>query len=186
MDLIAAAAVGAALAMDAMTAAVSCGLKNKGRRSRAALLTAALFGVFQALMPVLGWSIGKVGSGWIGNYDHIAAFVILVLLGIKMIVDSRNEKHSGFSAQGLRELLLLSIATSIDALALGITLPATVGADTSWSMLTAVLVIGVVTFVMSFAGYYFGSAFRGGRGFYAGLIGGVLLIGIGIKTLLAG
>ncbi len=186
MDYLSAAALGAALAADASAAAMTSGIKNNGYRLKGALLTGGSFAVFQTIMPVLGWSIGKVGGGFFDRFDHIAAFGILVFLGVKMLYDFRTDKTVGVCNSSIKELLVLSAATSIDALAAGVALPAAVGADSPIKMLNTVLIIGGVTFVMSVAGYYLGGRLRRFHAGAAGAAGGIVLIVLGVKTLLAG
>lgn len=185
MDIISAAAIGTALASDAMAASFSRGMKNKGNRAYEAFITASFFALFQMIMPILGWSIGKVGSGFISGTDHIIAFIILILLGIKMITDSNKDKTVAFN-NNKKELLLLSFATSIDALASGIILPVSVGAVKPVYMLYTVLIIGLITFILSYTGYSFGSTFKNFKPRYAETAGGIVLILTGVKTLLAG
>ena len=179
MDYLSAAALGAALAADASAAAMTSGIKNNGYRLKGALLTGGSFAVFQTIMPVLGWSIGKVGGGFFDRFDHIAAFGILVFLGVKMLYDFRTDKTVGVCNSSIKELLVLSAATSIDALAAGV-------ADSPIKMLNTVLIIGGVTFVMSVAGYYLGGRLRRFHAGAAGAAGGIVLIVLGVKTLLAG
>lgn len=187
MEYISAAAIGSALAMDATAVSVSCGIKNRGKRLQTAVLTASAFGIFQMVMPILGWSIGKVGSSIISEFDHITAFIILLFMGIKMFFDAKSQDEPSSSYNGkTKELILLALATSIDALASGIVLPVSVGADSPYDMTCAVLIIGAITFLMSFTGYYCGSSIRGIKPQYAEIIGGTVLIIIGIKTLLTG
>ncbi len=179
MDYVSAAIIGIALAMDAMAVSITCGMNGKNKGS--AFLTAFLFGVFQALMPVLGWSIGKVGSNIISSFDNITAFAILFFLGVKMIIDSRKQDYS--IEFGVKNLIILAAATSIDALVSGITLPTSVGANTPLYMLEAVVIIGMITFMLSLSGYFIGSRFKRARPVYAGFTGGIILMLIGIKTL---
>ncbi len=182
MDYLSALALGTALAMDAAAASITCGMVGKQKPTwYAALLPAGVFGMFQMLMPVLGWSIGKVGSSVAADFDHIAAFLILLFLGTKMLLDARHP-----SGKPVGSLWLLALATSIDALAAGITLPTAVGAAAPMAMFQAVLCIGGVTFAWSLLGYWLGSRFRRINAAYTGMAGGAMLILIGIKTLLTG
>lgn len=179
MDYVSASVIGMALAMDAMAVSITCGMNGKNKSSE--FLTAFLFGFFQMLMPVLGWSIGKVGSDIITAFDNITVFAILLFLGIKMLIDSKRQDYSvDFS---FKNLIILAVATSIDALASGITLPVSVRANTPLYMLETVLIIGTITFILSLLGYIIGNRFRKARPVYAGMTGGIMLILIGIKTL---
>ena len=179
MDIISAAALGASLAADAMAASFARGTKSGGSSKD------ALEAAFQMLMPLLGWSIGKVGSGMFSGFDHIIAFVILLFLGIKMIADSGRDRTAE-SSGGRKELFLLAFATSIDALASGIALPVSLGAVRPADMFLAIGIIGAVTFVLSLTGYILGGRLRSGRMRYAGCIGGIMLIIIAVRTLISG
>ncbi len=186
MDVLSAFAAALSLAADAMAVSVCCGLKSAANYKKTALITAFMFGSFQMLMPVLGWSIGRVGSGALGSGQRIAAFLILLLLGIKMLFDARKDQTAGISVITPKELFLFSVATSIDALALGAVLPVAVGADTPLRLALSVIMIGAVTFILSFGGFHFGRCFRHFRPAHAEIAGGVILIALGIKVLIAG
>ena len=174
------------LAMDAFAASVASGSAARGRwKWTDAFRLAALFGFFQALMPVIGWRAGLNFKDLIQPYDHWLAFVLLCGIGGKMIYDDlkTNEEtdESGGEASksgGILSLLVLAVATSIDALAVGFSL------TFLSSILKPVLTIGLVTFALSLAGAYLGHRYRRfGRG-KARLAGGLILIGIGIKILI--
>lgn len=182
MDLLSAAALGTALAMDAMTVSVIYGMNVHGSRVKGSLVTAGTFAFFQMFMPILGWSIGKVGIPMLSGREKIAAFAILVFLGVKMIIDSRSKNKT--CTGGAKGLLLAAVATSIDALASGIVLPVSVGAVNGADVFCAAAIIGAVTFAISFGGYFFGSVFRRVDPVIASAVGGAILILIGIKTLI--
>ena len=186
MDLLSTAAIGTALAADAMAVSFSRGMQTERRRIKEALITALSFGIFQMIMPVLGWSIGKVGRNAVMGVDHFIAFFILLFLGIKMLLDARRSKPLAVDGGGYRELLLLSVATSIDALASGMILPVSVGADRPSALFTAVLLIGLITFVLSFAGFCSGGTVRSFKPQFAEAFGGIVLLVIAVKTLLTG
>lgn len=179
MDYVSAAGLGTALSMDAMAVSITCGMN--GRNKKTAFLTAFLFGAFQMGMPVLGWSIGKVGSDMIAAFDNIAAFSILVFLGVKMLIDSKKQDNT--LGMEVKDIIILAVATSIDALVSGITLPVSVKADTPVYMLEAVLIIGTITFILSLSGYIIGNRFKNAKPVCAGVAGGIMLILIGVKTL---
>lgn len=187
MDFVSAVGIGTALAADASAVSLSYGSSNKHYSVKTAVITALTFGIFQMLMPVLGWSIGKVGSTFVQSYDHWIAFAILAFLGIKMIYDSRHrsERDCPQSLQ-IRVLIAMAFATSIDALTAGIILPSAVGADTPFTMFLTVSIIGAVTFLLSFIGFFLGRRFRTLSPKTAEIFGGAVLIIIGIKTLLIG
>ncbi len=189
MDYVSAVLLGAALAADASAVSVSFGMKyrkNWGGTLKTAAVTAACFGFFQMIMPVLGWSIGKVGSSAFESIDHIIAFIILLILGVKMLFDARNDDELSLQSFSLKALLALAVATSIDAMASGIVIPVSVGAVTPFDLLITVLLIGMITFLLSFLCFLFGSCFRFLKPKYAEILGGLMLILIGMKTLLSG
>ncbi len=186
MDIFSAFAVSFSLAADAMAVAVCCGLRSRNTDRKGALLTGGLFGFFQMLMSLLGWSIGKVGEPLTDGKESIISFVILLLLGIKMLSDSRHEPTEPLAAVGTKELVLFSIATSMDALALGTVLPLAVKAFSVFSLLTAVLLIGIVTFILSYSGFRFGHHFRRLSSRRAVFMSGCVLILLGFKILLMG
>lgn len=187
MDFVSAVGIGTALAADASAVSLSYGSTNKYFSVKIAVVTALTFGFFQMLMPVLGWSIGKVGSSFVQNYDHWIAFAILTFLGIKMIYDSRCDSRRDFTqSRRLRVIIAMAFATSIDALTAGIILPSAVGADTPFTMFLTVLIIGIITFVLSLIGFFLGRRFRTLSPKTAEIFGGVVLIVIGVKTLLTG
>ena len=144
---------------------------------------ALFFGVFQAVMPTLGWAAGYSLRNMIKDYDHWIAFVLLSILGIKMIIEAFGkpdlEEESKALALTFSLLLTLSVATSIDALAVGFSLP-----FLSKSILIPVTIIGLVTFTISGAGVVIGHRFGRLFGKKFELIGGAILIAIGLKILL--
>ena len=187
MSAVSAAIIGAALAMDAFAVSFVCGSSDRTKRLRCAFITAAAFGIFQMIMPILGWSVGKVGSKAIEGFDHIIAFGILVFLGVKMIIDSfgniMDKKSDVFD---LRSLIIMALATSIDALTVGIVLPSAVGAETFTSLIMSVSIIGAVTFILCFIGYQLGRRISNLNPRITQIIGGIVLIALGIKSLITG
>lgn len=173
--------ISVSLAMDAFAASISKGLSMRKAVYANAFIVAAFFGGFQALMPVLGWLFGKQLERYILDFDHWFAFVLLGFLGGKMIVDVIRGGGDDCAVDKLdmKNMLILAIATSIDALAVGVTF-----AFLKTPILTAALIIGSVTFVISFAGVLIGC--RCGKGFRskAEIAGGIILIAIGTKILL--
>ena len=170
------------LAMDAFAVSVSSGITIRRMRARHALLIALFFGAFQAVMPVLGWLIGASARTIVSSFDHWIAFGLLVSIGGKMIYDARKNKDNGqapFDPLNTWILLTLAVATSIDAFAVGISL-----SFLNVSIIRPVLVIGAITFAMSFVGAHIGNAF--GHVFEKKLeiLAGLVLIGIGCKILL--
>jgi putative Mn2+ efflux pump MntP len=171
------------LSMDAFAVALCKGLCMKKIRYGQATVIALFFGGFQALMPLLGWLLGKQFADSITEVDHWVSFVLLAYIGGKMIWESFHGKDDeSCDVDGkldLKELLLMAIATSIDALAVGITL-----AFMKTAIVPAVLEIGAITFIISFLGvvigHQFGTRFKRG----AEIAGGAVLILIGLKILL--
>ena len=167
------------LSMDAFAVSVCKGLSVKELKGRHVLLAGLYFGGFQALMPVIGWLLGYRFESLITEIDHWIAFVLLALIGGNMIRESFSEDEELNDDFGVKTMLLLAIATSIDALAVGITF-----AFLAVNILPAAGTIGVTTFLLSVAGIYIGRAF--GAKYKAGAerVGGCILILIGLKILL--
>lgn len=165
-----------ALAMDAFAVALTQGAKFRPGW-RGGLAIAMTFGVFQALMPLAGWVIGAVALITIEAVDHWIAFGLLAFLGVRMLGGHVGEEEAAHALTG-RALLLAGVATSIDALAAGITLPTLAVAP-----LVAVALIGGITFAMSGAGVWLGRVAGDRWGEWAERAGGVILIGLGAKIL---
>ncbi|MEI6093329.1 MAG: manganese efflux pump MntP family protein [bacterium] len=170
------------LAMDAFAVSIGIGVSAPVNKMHTALKASITFGLFQSIMPVIGWFGANQFKDLIGNYDHWIAFSILLLIGLKMIyeaikMDKICEKKD--SCVGNFKLFVLAIATSIDALAVGV----------SFSFLNIfitlpVIVIGVVTFVLSFIGVEIGNRLGCYAKTKAEILGGSILIILGIKILL--
>ncbi|MGD0021521.1 MAG: manganese efflux pump MntP family protein [Smithellaceae bacterium] len=182
MDLVTIFLLAVGLGVDAFSVAIGIGAVNNRSRSWQPVLRLALsFGVFQFAMPLLGWLAGLTIVNIIADYDHWVAFAVLAYVGGKMIWEALNknkEKETDDQTKGL-PLLLLSIATSIDALAVGF----------SFSLLKTdiilpALIIGVVCFLMTATGMLFGKGLAGIFGKKVGIVGGVVLIAIGAKILI--
>lgn len=180
--------VGVSLAMDAFAASLCKGLGMKKLNWRHAAVIALFFGVFQAVMPLIGWFLGSRFEAYISDYDHWIAFTLLVVIGGKMMYDALRPKKEGTEEAGCaaqserlnyKELLLLAVATSIDALAVGITF-----AFLKVKIGMAVGVIGMITFVLSLAGVALGSRVGARFSDKAAALGGAVLILIGVKILL--
>ena len=172
MDILSLLFLAAALAMDAFSAAVTDGMIVKKIRFYDALKVGLFFGVFQFLMPC----IGNLVSGF--ATDIVERFVLLGFLGLHMIWESRTEQEIPKNPLKNSSLLLVAIATSIDALAAGVTLAAV---DTP--ILFSSAVIGITAFLFSFGGVFIGKKFGGFLGSKAECIGGIIIISIAIKTL---
>ena len=171
------------LAMDATAVAAARGLAAPRVLPRNVLLIAALFGGFQALMPLLGWLLGKRLGPLVEQFDHWIAFALLGAIGAKMLYEAFHEDTERREETGdlfrLRALLALAIATSVDAFAAGITLPM-LGAPLALTLAT----IGAVTALSSTAGVLAGRRFGKSLGKRLDAAGGLVLIGLGTKILI--
>jgi putative Mn2+ efflux pump MntP len=174
--------VAVGVSADAFAVALGKGLHMKTFDLRHALAIALAFGGFQAVMPLLGWVLASQFARYITGVDHWIAFALLALIGAKMIweaVHGGPDDEEDSDALPVRELLVLAVATSIDALAVGISfafLPVSIG--------PAVALIGVCTFVLSFVGVVLGRRVGARFGGPAEIAGGVILILIGTRVLL--
>jgi manganese efflux pump family protein len=169
-----------ALAMDAVAVAIASGLSVKTLRFRDALKMAFFFGAFQGVMPLLGYLLGLGVAQWLMAYNHWIAFVILLGLGLKMIHESRTAAdervHSPFRT---RKLLVLAIATSLDAFAVGIGFSLL-----NTGLIATVAIIAIVTFALCLPAVWFGARLGKTMAKRAEVFGGVVLILIGAKILL--
>ena len=179
--------LGIGLSMDAFAVSVTKGIAMKKPNVQNTLMIAFAFGLFQALMPLLGWVLGRGVADYIRVIDHWIAFVLLAYIGSHMIVETVKEKGAVAQAEAdndpgvdLRELLVLSIATSIDALACGITF-----SFFEINIVAAIIIIGVTTFALSAAGVRLGRTLGGWLGHFAQIAGGLILIFIGLKILIS-
>ena len=175
------------LAMDCFAVSIASGIIMKSIRLRPMLSMAFAFGFFQALMPLLGWIGASFFSHLIEDWDHWIAFAILVFLGGRMVCESFKDEECRheFDPTNLKVLLTLAVATSIDALAVGISF-AFLGTYSIYTILPPIGIIGLVSFVLSLAGLMFGICFGHGlaRKLRAELWGGIILIAIGTKILI--
>ena len=177
MDILSILLIGVSLAMDAFAVSVTNGMTQTRSRFPHALATAASFGLFQGIMPFLGWALGKI--------DHWIAFGLLAFIGIHMIVEAvrGNECQKGETAFSVRTLLVLSLATSIDALAVGVSFALT-GTATLGGILFNCAVIAGVTLVLCLIGFYIGRRFGCLFKNKAEIAGGCILTLMGIKILI--
>ena len=171
--------IGVGLSMDAFAVSVCKGLSVKRLRPWQALLAGLYFGGFQFLMPLLGFLLGYRFEHWIEAFDHWIAFVLLALIGVNMIRSSFSEEDSVDDDFSFTAMIPLAVATSIDALAVGVTF-----AFLRVDILPASTLIGVTTFVLSALGVALGRLFGMRSRTLAQRIGGVILILIGLKILL--
>ncbi len=170
------------LAMDAFAVSITSGITIKNLKVRHALLVGAAFGVFQALMPVLGWAVGQWAYRFISAVDYWVAFGLLLFVGGHMIIQAVQPEDEAAGPKNplhLPTLLTLAVATSIDAFAIGISL-----SMLRVSILQPVLIIGLVTFALCFAGVYFGRLFGHLNEKKMEVFGGLVLIGLGTKMLI--
>ena len=180
MDTITLLFIAFGLAMDAFAVSVANGTATKRLKTNNALKMAMFFGSFQAFMPAIGWFLGLGLIDFISGVDHWIAFGLLSLIGSKMIYGSvkKETRPREIASLNLGVLLALSIATSIDALAVGLSF-----AFLKISITIPIIVIGTVTFLLSFLGVWVGNKL--GHFFEKiGTAGGLILIGIGIKILI--
>lgn len=180
MDLFTLLLIAVGLAMDCFAVTAARSMAVKRFRVKEALLMASFFAAFQVTMPLLGYLAGNGLKAFIGGFDHWVAFVLLCGVGGKMIWESLyggDEEITG--TLQLRELLLLSLATSIDAFAIGITLSLI-----RTPLIFAIAAIGIVTFIFTIAASWLGIRFGHLVNNRAGLLGGVILIGIGVRILI--
>ena len=176
--------VGVGLAMDAFAVSICKGLAMRKVNKKQAVIIALFFGGFQAIMPVIGWLLCKGFQTYIEVFDHWIAFALLAFIGVKMIIETLREKEDDVVIEemdpplDMKEMLMLAIATSIDALAVGISLAAL-----DRPIVESAAIIGVVTFVISIIGVYIGNFFGNRYKKRAELTGGIILVLIGVKIL---
>ena len=177
--------VALSLAMDCFAVSIASGIILKQAKLKPMLLMAFCFGLFQALMPLVGWIVTNSFSHLIEQIDHWIAFGILTFLGGQMIVESFKEeedKHN-FDPTCIKVILGLAVATSIDALAVGISFACT-GMTTWQSIFCPIVIIGIVSFIFSVIGCLIGVYFGKRVNLRAELWAGIILIGIGVKILI--
>ena len=167
------------LSMDAFAVAICKGLSIRELKPRHAVLVGLYFGGFQALMPVIGWLLGARFEHVIASFDHWVAVCLLAIIGISMIQEAFSKAEELSDDLGVRTMVMLAVATSIDALAVGITF-----AFLQVKILPAAGLIGVTTFLLSALGVYIGRLFGLRYKAKAEFAGGVILILIGLKILL--
>ncbi len=173
--------LGIGLSMDAFAVSICKGLSAKRLQTRHYLIIGAWFGGFQALMPTIGFFLGSTFEQYITAFDHWVAFVLLSVIGAGMIKESLSKEESnGNDSFSFKTMLLLALATSIDALAVGITFALLPDVNVP----LAVCLIGITTFVCSAAGLKVGNLFGLKYKAKAELAGGIILILIGLKILL--
>lgn len=168
------------LSMDAFAVSICKGLSVPKLQAKHCLICGVYFGGFQALMPLIGWALGIRFQSMITNIDHWIAFALLAVIGANMIKESfSKEEECPDASFGFKTMLTLAVATSIDALAVGVTF-----AFLDVSIVPAVLLIGATTFVCSTVGVKIGNVFGNRFQSKAEFLGGLVLIAIGLKILI--
>jgi len=170
------------LSADCFAVALSASVTAKNPSRLQVLRMAAMFGLFQALMPVLGWLAGQTMVKFIAAYDHFVAFALLAIVGGRMIWESFHHKKQHEKPADVTRgwmLLTLAVATSIDALAVGLSL-----AFIEVNIAVAAITIGVVAFIATIIGFLLGKKAGDLIGRWAETIGGIILIGIGLRILI--
>lgn len=172
--------LGIGLAMDAFAVSICKGLSMKKMNWKNTIIIALYFGIFQALMPVIGYFLGTTFEGLVTKFDHWIAFALLLAIGGSMIKEafSKDEENKNDKVD-FKTMSVLALATSIDALAVGITF-----AFFEVNVLLAVTIIGLITFIISIIGVKIGNRFGDKYQSKAELMGGIILILLGIKILL--
>lgn len=187
MTLLTVFIIALALSLDAFATSISCGIKLRRIRIAHFLKIAGAFGIFQALMPLLGWSLGRFIKDYIQAFDHWIAFAVFLALALKTLYDAfwgkddENESCRECQCEKHSCLLFLAVATSIDAFVIGLVF-ALYNVNLIWS----VLLIGVVTFLISLAGCFIGNRARAAFGKWSEIIAGVILLALAVKALIGG
>ncbi len=187
MDLLTLVLLALGLSADAFAVAITNGMCSNRVTKGHAIATAFAFGFFQALMPVLGFTLGRTFSDFVCRYQHWIALLLLGAIAINMLTDTFKEwKSAGTISMcttrnifSVKNLLMQAIATSIDALAAGVSI-----AVLNINIVSAALLIGLITFILCTAGVYIGKKFGSLLGLRAKLIGGLVLLTIGLKIFI--
>jgi len=179
MGIISILLIAVGLAMDSLAVSISGGIVMRPFCMRQSLRLALTMGIFQGGMTLLGWLMGVSFSSYITAFDHWIAFILLGFLGGKMIYESFGEEETTISSFSTKTLLTLGVATSIDALAVGVSM-----AFLKTSIYFPAFIIGFVTFALSLIGVIGGYRFGKIKGINVELFGGIILIAIGVKILI--
>ena len=180
METISIILIAIGLSMDSFAVSVTNGLTITNLTLRKILTISFSLAIFQGLMPLLGWYTGMGIERYIQEIDHWVAFVLLGIIGIKMIYEGLNKsENANVSELNLMTLLTQSLATSIDAFVVGISF-----ALLGWAIIKPILIIGVTTLIFSLIGLQVGQYFGSKAGKSATIVGGLVLIGIGTKILI--
>jgi putative Mn2+ efflux pump MntP len=181
LDIFTVLLIAVGLAMDAFAVSLGIGTTERSTSPRARFRLAFHFGLFQFLMPIIGWVAGSTVSRWIAPIDHWIAFILLAYVGINMIRSGFSQEKESYAQDPSRgrTLIVLAIATSIDALAVGLSL-----AMLEVAIITPSIVIGVVTYGLSMVGLFAGNKLGQKFGKRMEIVGGIILIGIGTRVLI--
>ena len=185
MGIISTFLIAVGLAMDAFAVAITNGLALKKVKIIHAFKFGAFFGFFQFIMPVIGWFCSKNFSHAIEKFDHWIAFILLFIIGGNMFIETFEKSKNNIFDENIlsfKNMVMLSVATSIDALAVGVSF-AFIQSDKGLNIWNASLIIGIVAFIMSYIGLIIGKKIGNMFQKNAERIGGLILIGIGIKIL---
>lgn len=169
------------LAMDAFAVSLTIGMAvNDREKNKIAIKCGVYFGLFQGIMPLIGWILGIKFTRYIQKVDHWIAFILLCLIGVKMIADSlKAEEDDNVQEYKNKTFFILAVATSIDALAIGVTF-----AFLKINIISSALIIAIITFILSSAAVYLGKIIGNFIKNKAGILGGIILIIMGVKILL--
>ena len=172
--------IGIGLAMDAFAVSICKGLAMKKMNWKKAMIIGLYFGIFQGVMPVIGYLLGSTFAGLVESIDHWIAFFLLGTIGTNMLIESfSKDKENSNDSVDVKTMIILSIATSIDALAIGISF-----AFLEVNVFFAAFVITIITFILSVIGVKVGNVFGDKYESKAEFVGGAILILLGIKILL--
>ena len=169
--------LGISLGCDAFTVSICKGLNSLQRERKKALIISLYFGIFQFIMPIIGYYLGNIFCEKIIYYNPYISTILLITIGFLMLKDEENQGITDNTH--FKEMFFLAIATSIDALAIGISL-----SFLKVNLLISSFIIGIITFVMCYIGYYLGNFFNKKIGKYSNLLSGIILILLGIKIFL--
>lgn len=179
MDYLILLLIAVSLALDCFTVS-ACITSIKKIQSKFYLIVPLHFGIFQFFMTIIGFYFGLSFKNIIENFDHWVAFGLLSIIGIKMIVESIKDVHESIGINSEFNIIMLSIATSIDALVIGLAF-----SFNGFDIFISALIIGIISFLISLIGLSLGKKIHDLRIGYIGVVGGLILIGIGIKTLIS-
>lgn len=175
--------IGIALAIDCLTVSMAAGIAHKKPDTKYTIAMTSSFGLFQAIMPIIGWQTTVIIGDFIHDIDHWIAFILLSYVGWKMIRNSDENVHKSFHSKSLLLILSLSIATSIDAMAIGVTFTC-VGYKTIGDIILPIVIIGIISFIFALIGYITGVLIGKKAKISIEKYGGIMLIIIGFKILI--